>query len=70
MDTFHLGRLIGEIESRLLVIETEWELVRRYGKRAILLLALAALNFVGHLDAQEVAALLKNSLSLAAQIFG
>ena len=60
MDSWTLGRAIGEIEHRLDALEKEWQTIKYYGRRGLLLLSLAATSALSHLNAQQVAYWLKN----------
>ena len=64
MDSWTLGRLIGEIEHRLDALESEWRTIKYYGKRDLLLLSLATTTALSHMNAQQVASWLKSLLSL------
>ena len=64
MDSWALGRLIGEIERRLDVLESEWRTIKYYGKRGLVLLSLATTTALSHMSAQQVAVFLKSLPSL------
>lgn len=67
MDSWTLGRLIGEIEHRLDALESEWRTIKYYGKRGLLLLSLATTTALSHMNAQQVAYWLKSLPSLILQ---
>lgn len=70
MDSFRLGRLIGELEQRLEALEAEWEKAKHYGRRAILLLALMGAAAIGHMDTLDLAKLLQEVARLLGWLVG
>lgn len=70
MDALNLGRWMARIEHRLEDLEAFKTELTYYGKRAMLLLALALIGVLTHLDTEQIASLLSWGARLASSIIG
>ncbi len=77
MDELTLGRLIGELQHRLAVLETEWRAAKKllrkfwhYGKRGALIAAIYLLNLLAQTPSEVILMKIKWAFGLMANLLG